>query len=235
MPVRMAVGGVSDFGTTSGGCATPPTLHIPPLRRNSLQATTVPLTGAVPLLLYPLPFILNRRWSYYRSLPLSLKALGVVIIVAPCVSIQAERRGLEFDREVNWTGAGRMELDRVASEEEARWSSLSVKDKVADWAARHKYGIICGSWALSLAVAGAIISRDKYQSVPQKVVQARVWAQGLTVGVLLFTFLPKAPVDHSWQALVRGPLLLDEQEKERQLQKEAQLDMIPPATGATPS
>ncbi|KAI6112271.1 hypothetical protein EDD16DRAFT_1603989 [Pisolithus croceorrhizus] len=109
----------------------------------------------------PASFILNRRWSYYRSLPLSLKALGVVIIVAPCVSIQAERRGLEFDREVNWTGAGRMELDRVASEEEARWSSLSVKDKVADWAARHKYGIICGSWALSLAVAGAIISRDK--------------------------------------------------------------------------
>ncbi|KAI6169763.1 hypothetical protein EDD17DRAFT_30142 [Pisolithus thermaeus] len=189
----------------------------------------------------PASFILNRRWSYYRSLPLSLKALGVVIIVAPCVSIQAERRGLEFDREVNWTGAGRMELDRVASEEEARWSSLSVKDKVADWAARHKYGIICGSWALSLAVAGAIISRDKYQSVPQKVVQARVWAQGLTVGVLLVAgalthsqreqalAARKVPVDHSWQAL------LDEQEKERQLQKEAQLDMIPPATGAAPS
>jgi hypothetical protein len=45
-----------------------------------------------------LSWYLNRRWPYYRSLPLTLKVLGVVIIVAPCLSIQAERRGLEYDR-----------------------------------------------------------------------------------------------------------------------------------------
>jgi hypothetical protein len=43
-------------------------------------------------------YMLNRRWPYYRSLPLSLKALGVVVIVAPCLAIQAERRGLEYDK-----------------------------------------------------------------------------------------------------------------------------------------
>lgn len=59
------------------------------------------------------------------------------------------------------TGAGRMELDRVASEEQARWSGLSVKEKISDWASRHQYGIIFGSWALSIAVAGGIISRDR--------------------------------------------------------------------------
>ena len=59
------------------------------------------------------------------------------------------------------TGAGRMELDRIATEEHARWSTLSVKEKVSDWASRHQYGIIFGSWALSMAAAGAIISRDK--------------------------------------------------------------------------
>ncbi|KIM54903.1 hypothetical protein SCLCIDRAFT_17520 [Scleroderma citrinum Foug A] len=174
----------------------------------------------------PASFLLNRRWTYYRSLPLSLKVLGAVMIIAPLTSIQAERRGLEFDREVNWTGAGRMELDRVASEEQARWSGLSVKEKISDWASRHQYGIIFGSWALSIAVAGGIISRDRYQSVPQKVVQARVWAQGLTVGVLLVAGAlthskrqeamahRKAPIDHSWQTL------LDEQEKERLQQKQ---------------
>jgi hypothetical protein len=41
---------------------------------------------------------LNRRWPYYRSLPPSLKLLGVVIVVAPCLAIQAERRGLEYDK-----------------------------------------------------------------------------------------------------------------------------------------
>jgi len=46
----------------------------------------------------PLSFLLNRRWASYRALPLSLKVLGTVLVVAPCLSIQAERRGLEFDR-----------------------------------------------------------------------------------------------------------------------------------------
>ena len=63
--------------------------------------------------------------------------------------------------------------------------------------------MIVGSWALSLAVAGAIVSQKRYQTVAQKVddpshfmsgklmgsllqiVQARMWAQGLTVGVVI--------------------------------------------------
>ena len=46
----------------------------------------------------PGSMILNRRWASYRTLPLSLKVLGTVLVIAPCLSIQAERRGLEFDR-----------------------------------------------------------------------------------------------------------------------------------------
>jgi hypothetical protein len=62
-----------------------------------------------------------------------------------------------------------------------------------------------GSWATSLGVAAAIISRNKfvlffrlwclagfaefcilrYQTYPQKIVQARMWAQGLTIGLLI--------------------------------------------------
>lgn len=40
----------------------------------------------------------HRRFPAYRQLPLSLKALGIIIVVAPCLSIQAERRGIEYDR-----------------------------------------------------------------------------------------------------------------------------------------
>jgi hypothetical protein len=43
-------------------------------------------------------YLLHRRWPYYRSLPPSLKLLGVILVVAPCLAIQAERRGLEYDR-----------------------------------------------------------------------------------------------------------------------------------------
>lgn len=102
------------------------------------------------------------------------------------------------------TGAGRTELDREAAEEEARWNALSTKEKISDWGARHQYSIIVGSWVLSMAVAGSIIAKDRFvarlhrrlmshdahpnlrhQTMTQKVVQVRMWAQGLTIGVLI--------------------------------------------------
>ncbi|EIW75663.1 hypothetical protein CONPUDRAFT_65908 [Coniophora puteana RWD-64-598 SS2] len=176
--------------------------------RGAMEGTAVSAAVAVPSFM-----LLNRRWAYYRSLPLSLKALGGILIVAPCLAIQAERRGLEFDRERYWVGAGKNEMDREAAEEQARWESLTTGDKVSDWATRHQYSIILGSWALSLGIAGGIVARNKYQTIPQKVVQARMWAQGLTIGVLVAagilthrkrqeTAMRKLPVDHSWQTLV---------------------------------
>lgn len=43
-------------------------------------------------------YYLNRRWAYYRSLPPSLKLFGIILVVVPGIVIQAERRGLEYDR-----------------------------------------------------------------------------------------------------------------------------------------
>ncbi|EGO02377.1 hypothetical protein SERLA73DRAFT_178283 [Serpula lacrymans var. lacrymans S7.3] len=171
-------------------------------------------------------YYLNRRWAYYRALPPSLKALGVVIIVAPLVSIRAEHRGLEYDRE-HWTGAGKMELDRKAEAERQRWGEMNVKDKVAEWASKHQLSVIAGSWALSMAVAGNIIMRDKLVPTPHKVVQVRMWAQGLTIGVLIaagaLTHAHRAqavairhlPADHSWANL------LEEQRIEKELAQQA--------------
>lgn len=167
----------------------------------------------------PASLLLSRRWASYRALPLPLKVMGTVMVIAPCLSIQAERRGLEFDR-AHWTGAGKLELDREAAEEEARWGALTTKAKIGDWATRHQYSIILGSWALSMAVAGSIISRDRHQTLPQKIVQVRMWAQGLTIGVLIGAgiltqsqrqaALQRRPIDHSWRTL-----LAEQEEEER--------------------
>ena len=43
-------------------------------------------------------YMANCYTAMYRRLPISLKVMGIVIIAAPCLSIQAERRGLEYDR-----------------------------------------------------------------------------------------------------------------------------------------
>jgi hypothetical protein len=60
-------------------------------------------------------------------------------------------------------------IEQRAAEQEDKWGRLTVKEKIGDWAFRHQYSLITASWALSLAAAGVIISRDRYQSIAQKV------------------------------------------------------------------
>ena len=47
----------------------------------------------------PVSYVFNKRWAYYRGLPPSLKALGIIIVVVPSFAITAERAGLRFERE----------------------------------------------------------------------------------------------------------------------------------------
>ncbi|OCH90964.1 hypothetical protein OBBRIDRAFT_559092 [Obba rivulosa] len=132
----------------------------------------------------PASYIMHRRWPAYRALTPALKTLGVIIVTVPSFVISAERATLRFERE-QWTGAGKEELDTLEERERRRWERLSLGEKMRDLAARHEYGFIGGAWALSMVTAFSIIMRNPYQSLPQKVVQARLWAQGLTVGVLI--------------------------------------------------
>ncbi|KAJ6610428.1 hypothetical protein B0H10DRAFT_2060756 [Mycena sp. CBHHK59/15] len=175
--------------------------HTRASRRGALEGTLV--AGSIATLgsIYS-----HRRWAYYRTLPPSLKVLGILVITAPALSIQAERRGLEYDKS-QWQGDGVRLLD--------------AREDVANWASRHEYSIIIGGWALSLALAGGIISRNKYQTTAQKVVQARMWAQGLTIGIILTAAglkhnhnkgeeASRPSADHSWMEV------LEQQEKDRQ-------------------
>ncbi|KAI0774136.1 hypothetical protein C8Q74DRAFT_1368639 [Fomes fomentarius] len=159
----------------------------------------------------------NRKYPSFRALPPQLKALGIILIVAPTYAIQAERRGVEYD-ESTWTGAGKALLDREEAANESRWETLSTAQKLKEWAMRNQYKVILGSWAASMAIAGTIVMRNRHQSTPQKVVQARMWAQGLTIGVLIAAGIltqsqrreanENRSVDHSWKNI------LEEQERE---------------------
>lgn len=59
-------------------------------------------------------------------------------------------------------GAGRQLLDSAKARETFEWERLSTKEKFSSWVARHQYQVIVGSWAASMAVAGTIIMRDRY-------------------------------------------------------------------------
>lgn len=55
------------------------------------------------------------------------------------------------------------------------------------WGKENRYPIVGVSWALSMGVALGIVGRSPYLSTQQKLVQARVYAQTLTIAVLIAT------------------------------------------------
>lgn len=193
---------------------------------NALDAEGAAIRGAVEgtvmgaAVTLPSFYILNRQWPYFRSLPLQLKTLAAIIIILPTTAIRAEHRMIDYERS-HWDSKDKYAVERRAHEERLRWDSLSVKDKFADWTARHQLSYVVGSWALAMAVSGAIIMRDPHLPVRHKVVQARVWAQGLTLGVIIatgaLTHSQRAKAaqmrkhgDHSWE-----DVLDDQQRKVR--------------------
>lgn len=60
------------------------------------------------------------------------------------------------------TGIGKTELEKEREEEQRRWASLSPKDKLAEWTAKHQLSVIVGSWALTMGLVGRKVMRDPY-------------------------------------------------------------------------
>ncbi|KAI5124853.1 hypothetical protein M0805_007286 [Coniferiporia weirii] len=179
--------------------------------RETLRGMAEGAAGALAVAL-PASFYFQRRWAYYRSLPITIKALGVVLLVGPAVAAQAERRGVQYDMEHNWSGAGKDEMDREALEEERRWNSLSVPQKAGDWALRHRWHLFIAGWAASMGASWMILRRNKTQTFSQKIVQARVYAQGIALTGLLGSaalaqmqpaeMKREDPASHSWARLL---------------------------------
>lgn len=100
-----------------------------------------------------------------------------MMFTIPIGTVFAEKAGEHFIAEHQWGGAAYEELTREKMEAQARWDAMSTGDKIKDWAARHQYGIIGGSWVASLGIAFGIVARNKYQTFPQKVSEPSRGAQ----------------------------------------------------------
>lgn len=60
-------------------------------------------------------------------------------------------------------------------------------EKFMSWGRENRYPIVGVSWVASMATALGLVGRSPYLSTAQKIVQARVYAQGLTLAVLIAT------------------------------------------------
>jgi Hypoxia induced protein conserved region len=125
----------------------------------------------------------HRRYHFFNQLTPQLKAFLITsggtftgIIAADHSSRAYETQRNPLDRQY-----AEREKQRLAEE----ISGMSWTQRAMDFGRKERYKIVGGSWLASMIAAFAIVNRNKYLTGPQKLVQARVYAQFLTLGVLV--------------------------------------------------
>ncbi|CAG8651796.1 hypothetical protein C2G38_1984497 [Gigaspora rosea] len=122
--------------------------------------------------------LVAQRYSrFYQHLTLPLKAFLVSSGTTAACIISAERAGLNYDRR----RYGLYQPVKVPHQQ------LPTTRVVKDFISENRYSIVCGSWALCMAGSLAYTYRNKYLTFAQKVVQARMYAQALTIVMVLAT------------------------------------------------
>ena len=162
----------------------------------------------------PSAYLLNRSWPAFRALTPAIKMFFVSSLAIGTGVIYADKAGIAFDQ-AHYTDAGAAVQRRYQSREQREWDSLSTSDKALTWAKENKFSVVAATWATSMGGIFAYIHTQP-MTFAQKLVQARVWAQGITlaslVGMAAITQIPSAgdkiikahkeAADHSWREFV---------------------------------
>lgn len=127
----------------------------------------------------------SRRFASIRNLTLPMKAFLVSSTGTFASIIAADHSSRAFDTE-HYQSKSFLK-DREARLRSEEVSGMTVKDRVFDYVRREKYKIIGLTWVASMVGSWVLVGRNPYLSGQQKLVQARVYAQGLTLAVLCAT------------------------------------------------
>ncbi|GME93912.1 unnamed protein product [Ambrosiozyma monospora] len=121
------------------------------------------------------------KYPLLLKMPWSIKTAIAVTPPAFAASVNAERGSSAFDNEMYSSEFTQKKI----LDEHKRWNSLTLTEKTIESVSENKYGIITGLWALSMWGSWAIANRDKLMTKSQKFYQARMYAQFITVAMLL--------------------------------------------------
>jgi Hypoxia induced protein conserved region len=126
----------------------------------------------------------HHRFPTFRDLTLPMKAFLVTSSATFTSIIAADRASRRFERarDPQWKY-----YEKALSDAEAVRAQESTFQRLKDWGRENRYPIVGASWVASMIIALALVGRNPYLTTPQKLVQARVYAQGLTVAVLIAT------------------------------------------------
>lgn len=125
----------------------------------------------------------SARYPAFRSLTLPFRTFLVTSSATFGAIVNADRYSHMFAHSQNPMADYKDVSARVRAE---HMKQLPWKDKAFAWGKENRYSIVFASWVASMGVALAIVGRAP-MSTSQKLVQARVYAQGLTLAVLILS------------------------------------------------
>ncbi|OCK95590.1 uncharacterized protein K441DRAFT_658297 [Cenococcum geophilum 1.58] len=128
----------------------------------------------------------GRRFHAFRQLTVPFRAFLIASTGTFVSIIEADRFSRDYDLKTN--PEKRRYEEEVREQHRQLEAAKTRSQRLKEWAEENRYPIIFGSWVASMAIAFGLVSRNKYLTGQQKLVQARVYAQGLTVAVLLASF-----------------------------------------------
>lgn len=165
----------------------------------------------------------SRRFPTIRNLTLPMKAFLVTSSGTFVGIIAADHSSRQFEAERNvglkYLGERGDREERLRREE---LSQMSFGKRLGAWAREEKYKIIGATWIASIVGSFVLVGRNPYLSGQQKIVQARVYAQGLTLAVMC------ASAAFEIQDQRRGQGLLDTAKKGREAVKQSKNQPVEP-------
>ncbi|KAL7620256.1 Replication factor C, subunit RFC4 [Parahypoxylon ruwenzoriense] len=126
----------------------------------------------------------SRRYPAFRSLTVPFRAFLVTSTGTFGAIVNAERYSNEFHRANNPMN---FYVDEAQRAQAARREQETSLERFRTWGRENRYSIVFASWVAAMGIALGMVGRNRYLSTSQKIVQARVYAQGLTLAVLVAT------------------------------------------------
>jgi len=128
----------------------------------------------------------SRRYASFRALTVPFRAFLVASSGTFIAVIAADRASAAYD--IEHTPEKKRQVEREREREAMLESNKSGIQRAKDWAQENRYPLLFGFWIASMAGSWSMVNRNRYLSGSQKLVQARMYAQGATLAALLTSF-----------------------------------------------
>lgn len=127
----------------------------------------------------------SRRYAGFRALTVPFRAFLVASSGSFVAVIAADRASAAYD--IEHTPEKMAQIKRNREREELMDSNKTALQRAKEWAGENRYPMLFGFWIASMAGSWILVQRSP-MSGSQKLVQARMYAQGLTLTALLTSF-----------------------------------------------